>query len=74
MKINLLIILVLCCVNTTWAASYDFVVAKDGGALSQSRVKWSRQLTDEEANKLSVSAIFGDWDAESVTKKHMILR
>lgn len=105
MKINLFIILVLCYVNTTWAASYDFVVAKDGsgdfvpegwhnwgkesneqtafyaeyknkgeGALSQSRVKWSRQLTDEEAEKLSISAVFGDWDAESIIKKYPVLR
>ncbi|PRD46503.1 pectinesterase family protein [Sphingobacterium haloxyli] len=47
---------------------------KGGGALSQSRVKWSRQLTDEEAGKLTLSTVFGDWDAKSVINKHPVLR
>lgn len=47
---------------------------KGAGALSQSRVKWSRQLTDEEAQKLSLSAVFGDWDVESIHRQYTNLR
>lgn len=57
--------------HTAFYAEYK---NKGEGALSQNRVKWSRQLTDGEAKKLSMSAVFGDWDAESIIKKHPVLR
>lgn len=44
------------------------------GALSQSRVKWSRQLTDMEAKKMSLSAVFGDWNAEARLEGPVIRR
>ncbi|MFD1769216.1 pectinesterase family protein [Sphingobacterium suaedae] len=44
------------------------------GALSQSRVKWSHQLSVEEAEKLSLSVVFGDWDMELLKKKGVQLR
>ncbi|PRD53730.1 pectinesterase family protein [Sphingobacterium gobiense] len=44
------------------------------GALSQSRVKWSQQLTDEEAGELTLSTVFGDWDVKSILNKHSVLR
>lgn len=47
---------------------------KGAGALSQSRVKWAHQLTRAEAENMTISAVFGDWDAESVLRKHAVLR
>lgn len=47
---------------------------KGAGALSQSRVKWAHQLTRAEAENMTISAVFGDWDVESVLRKHAVLR
>lgn len=57
--------------QTAFYAEYQ---NKGAGALSQSRVKWSRQLTDEEAQKLSLATVFGDWDIGPILKGHVAFR
>lgn len=44
------------------------------GALSQSRVKWSKQLNDKEVESLSLSSVFADWEIESTVKRKIKLR
>lgn len=38
------------------------------GANAEARVKWSRQLTDEEAKKYTLENIFGTWNPEKKSK------
>lgn len=45
--------------RTAWFAEYGNTGA---GALSQNRVKWSKQLSREEFLTISLSNVFGDWD------------
>lgn len=44
------------------------------GALSQSRVKWAHQLRLNEVKSISLSAVFGDWDAESIVTQYREFR
>jgi len=38
------------------------------GAQTQARVKWARQLTEAEANAITLEKVLGDWNAKAVMK------
>ncbi|TDS14881.1 pectinesterase family protein [Sphingobacterium paludis] len=44
------------------------------GALSQSRVKWAKQLSTQEAENISLTAVFGDWQVDLPSADHAHLR
>ncbi|KGE14658.1 pectinesterase family protein [Sphingobacterium deserti] len=47
--------------QTVFFAEYNNTGA---GALSQSRVKWAKQLSNEQGQNISLSAVFGDWEID----------
>lgn len=50
--------------QTAYYAEYN---NRGTGALSQNRVKWSHQLTPQDAKNITIAQVFGDWDAKIET-------
>jgi pectinesterase len=45
-------------------ARYSEFQSKGAGALPEGRVKWAKQLSKEEAEKITVATVLGDWNPE----------
>lgn len=57
--------------QTAYFAEYGNTGA---GALSQSRVKWAHRLSRDNVQIVSLSAVFGDWDAEAIVAQYRDFR
>ncbi len=57
--------------QTAYFAEYGNTGA---GALSQSRVKWAHRLSRDNAQTVSLSVVFGDWDVEAIVAQYRDFR